>query len=156
MKQQFQLEVSNRFKTLQCSDTSITITQRYGQFINAVTEAATKVDGKPNSRGMPNWVSDKTTNLKVERDEAKKKYLVSKSKKSRTHRNTKLNGSYTADQSSMLNKQIEDLKQADSRGDYTTTWKIIHELSRKGKKTNVRVKKRDGTAPTTDSELLTE
>ena len=56
----------------------------------------------------------------------------------------------------MLNKQIEDLKQADSRGDYTTTWKIIHELSRKGKKTNVRVKKRDGTAPTTDSELLTE
>ena len=85
VKQQFQLEVSNRFKTLQCSDTSIPITQRYEQFVNAVTEAATKVVGKPNSCGMPNWVSDKTTKLKVEMDEAKKRYLVSKSKKSRTH-----------------------------------------------------------------------
>ena len=56
----------------------------------------------------------------------------------------------------MLNKQIEDLKLADTKGDYTTTWKIIHELSGKGKKTSVKVKKRDGTPPTSDKELLSE
>ena len=159
VKQQFQVELSNRFKTLQCSDTTIPITERYEQFVNAVTEVATKVVGKPNPCGMPKWVSDKTTKLKLERDEAKKRYLVSKSKKSRTHwrrLNTELNESYAADKSSMLNKQIEDLEQADSRGDYTTTWKIIHELSGKGKKTNVKVKKRDGTPPTSDTELLAE
>ena len=159
VKQQFQIELSNRFEVLQCSDTYIPITQRYEQFVNAVTGAATKVVGKHRSCGLPSWVSDKTTKLKLERDEAKRRYLVSKSSQSRSHwrrLNTQLNESYTADQAAMLNKQIEDLKQADSRGDYTTTWKIIHELSGKGKKTNVKVKRRDGSPPTSDVELLTE
>ena len=117
------------------------------------------VVGKHSSCGLPNWVTDKTTKLKLERDEAKKRYIVSKSKQSRAcwrRLNSELNESYKLDEAAMLNKQIEDLKLADTKGDYTTTWKIIHELSGKGKKTSVKVKKRDGTPPTSDKELLSE
>ena len=144
VRQRFQLELSNRFEVLQCSDTSLPITQRYDQFENAVSEAAEKVVGKHSSCGLPSWVTDKTTKLKLERDEAKKRYIVSKSKQSRAcwrRLNSELNESYKLDEAAMLNKQIEDLKLADTKGDYTTTWKIIHELSGKGKKTSVKVKK---------------
>ena len=44
----------------------------------------------------------------------------------------------------MLDKQIEDLNSEDSKGEYTTTWKIIHELSGKGKKTSVKDNEKDG------------
>ena len=54
----------------------------------------------------------------------------------------------------MLNKRIDDLKLADAKGDCTSTWKIIHELSGKVKKSTVKVKKRDGTPPTRNTELL--
>ena len=159
VRQRFQLELSNRFEVLQCSDTALPITQRYDQFENAVSEAAEKVVGKHSSCGLPSWVTDKTTRLKLETDEAKKRYIVSKSKQSRAcwrRLNSELNEAYKLDEAAMLNKQIEDLKLADTKGDYTTTWKIIHELSGKGKKTSVKVKKRDGTPPTSDKELLSE
>ena len=51
---------------------------------------------------------------------------------------------------------MEDLRLADSKGDYTTTWKIIHDLSGKDKKSSVKIKKRDGTPPTSDEDLLAE
>ena len=159
VRQQFQLELSNRFEVLQCSDTSLPITQRYDQFENTVSEAAEKVVGKHSSCGLPSWVTDKTTKLKLERDEAKKRYIVSKSKQSRAcwrRLNSELNESYKLDEAAMLNKQIEDLKLADTKGDYTTTWKIIHDLSGKGKKTSVKVEKRAGTPPTSEKELLSE
>ena len=56
----------------------------------------------------------------------------------------------------MLNNQMEDLRLADSKGDYTTTWKIIHNLSGKDKKTSVKVNKRDSTPPTSDKDLLAD
>ena len=54
----------------------------------------------------------------------------------------------------MLNKQMEDLRLADLKDDYTTTWKIIHDLS--GKISSVKVNERDGTPPTSDVDLLSE
>ena len=54
----------------------------------------------------------------------------------------------------MLNKQTEDLNIADSKGENTTPWKIIHGLSGKGKKTSVKINKRDGTPPTSETDLL--
>ena len=42
----------------------------------------------------------------------------------------------------MLNKQMEDLRLADSKGDYTTTWQIIPDLSGKDKKSSVKVPKK--------------
>ena len=70
--------------------------------------------------------------------------------------NSSLNASYKSDEATMLNKQMEDLRLADSKGDYTTTWKIIHDLSEKDKKSSVKVNKRDGTPPTSDKDLLAE
>ena len=64
------------------------------------------------------------------------------------------------DEAVMLNNQIEDLRLADSNGDFTTTWKIIHDLSgkdkKKKKKGSVKVNKRDGTPPTSDADLLVD
>ena len=51
---------------------------------------------------------------------------------------------------------MKDLRLADSKGDYTTIWKIIHDLSGKEKKSSVKVNKRDGTPPTSDKDLLAE
>ena len=156
---QFQIESSNRFKTLQCNDTSVPITERYKEFEHAVSEVAERVVGKRKPRGLPNWVTNKTIQLKSERDEAKRRFLVSKSRQSRERwrkLNSSLNASYKSDEATMLNKQVVDLRLADSKGDYTTTWKIIHDLSGKDKKSSVKVKKRDGTPPTSDKDLLAE
>lgn len=62
---------------------SAPITQRYQQLENAVFEVAKKVVGKHRQCGMPSWVSDNTTKVKLERVKAKRRYLVSKSKQSR-------------------------------------------------------------------------
>ena len=108
---------------------------------------------------MPNWVTNKTIQLKSERDEAKRRFLVSKSRQSRERwrkLNSSLNASYKSDEATMLNKQLEDLRLADSKGDYTTTWKIIHDLSGKDKKSCVKFNKRDGTPRTSDKDLLAE
>ena len=108
---------------------------------------------------MPSWVSDRTKQLRTERDVAKRKYLLSKSKPSREiwrKLNSSLNESYKADEMARLNKQMEELKLADSKGDYSTTWKIIHDLSGKDWNPKVKVKMRDGTPPKSDKDLLAE
>ena len=142
---------------LQCNNMSTPITERYESFENAVKEVAEKVVGRCSPCGMPSWVSDRTKQLRTERDVAKRKYLLSKSKPSREiwrKLNSSLNESYKADEMARLNKQMEELKLADSKGDYSTTWKIIHDLS--GKDRNVKVKMRDGTPPKSDKDLLAE
>ena len=56
----------------------------------------------------------------------------------------------------VLNKQLEDLRLADERGHYTTTWNIIHSLSGRNIKTNVKVKLRNGDPPENEEHLLEE
>ena len=51
---------------------------------------------------------------------------------------------------------MKNLRLADSKGDYSPTWKIIHDLSGKDKKSSVKVNKRDVTPPTSDKDLLAE
>ena len=82
-REQFQLELSNRFEALQCNNLSIPITERYDLFENAVSEVAEKVVGKCKPCGMSSWVTDRTKQIKTERDEAKRRYLLSKSRQSR-------------------------------------------------------------------------
>ena len=62
---------------------STPITERYESFENAVDEVAEKVVGISSPCGMPSWVSDRTKQLRKERDAAKKKFMLSKSKQSR-------------------------------------------------------------------------
>ena len=157
-KCQFQIELSNRFQALQDA-ASTSITERYGVFEKAVETVAEEVVGRRNACGMPNWVTEETRQLKLERDKAKKRFLTDKTRHSRDawrNLNTRLNESYKADEISKLNKQMEDLKLADEKGEYNTTWKIIHEISGKERRSNPKVKKRDGSAPTSEKELLDE
>ena len=138
---------------------STPIRERYESFGNAVKEVAEKVFGRCSPCGMPSWVSDRTKQLRTERNVAKRKYLLSKSKPSREiwrKLNSSLNESYKADEMARLNKQMEELKLADSQGDYSTTWKIIHDLSGKDRNPKVKVKMRDGTPPKSDKDLLAE
>ena len=138
---------------------STPITERYESFENAVKQVAEKVVDRCSPCGMPSWVSDRTKQLRTERDVAKRKYLISKSKPSREigrKLNSSLNESYKADEMARLNKQMEELKLADSKGDYSTTWKIIHDLSGKDRNPKVKVKMRDFTPPKSDKDLLAE
>ena len=158
-KHEFQIELSNRFKELRCDDTSTPITERYDQFEKAVADVAEKVVGKRKPCGMPSWVSDKTLMLREERDKAKKKYLLLRTRKSREawrKLNTSLNESYRADELASIQQQMEDLQKADQKGDYNTTWKIINAISGQNNRPNPKVKKRDGSAPSSDNELLAE
>ena len=83
-REYFQIDLSNRFEALQCNETSAQITERYEElFEHAASEVAEKVVGKRRPCGMPNWVANKTIQLKSERDKAKRRFLVSKSRKSR-------------------------------------------------------------------------
>ena len=52
-------------------------------------------------------------------------------------------------------QQMEDLQEADKKGDFNTTWKIINRISGQNGSTP-KVKKRDGSAPSIDTELLAE
>ena len=108
---------------------------------------------------MPSWVSEETTKIKIQRDEAKKRFQLTKSPQARVrwrNLNTRLNDSYEADKTAVLNKQLEDLRLADERGHYTTTWNIIHSLSGRNIKTNVKVKLRKGDPPENEEHLLEE
>ena len=51
---------------------------------------------------------------------------------------------------------MEELKVADQKGEYNTTWKIIHELSGQARRPNPKVKKRDGSAPSSEKDFLKE
>ena len=69
---------------------------------------------------MPSWVSAETIKLKEDRDKAKKRYLKSRSGKSRKRwkkLNNDLNKSYQNDETEVLNTQLEELKTADENRD---------------------------------------
>jgi len=158
-KVKFQLELKNRFETLGCNDTAAPISERYERFEHVVEEVAEYVVGKLHHNGLPSWVSGDTIRLKSERDEAKKRYLLSKSKQTKEkwkRLNNALNESYKADEFQALNDNMEKLRVADETGNHVSTWKIINTLAGKKQRSNIKVKKRDGTAPSSEEELLSE
>ncbi|CAH1257298.1 Hypp1810 [Branchiostoma lanceolatum] len=93
----------------------------------------------PGRVNMPEscWVSAETIKLKADRDQAKRRFLVSGTRKSKeTWRslNSALNEAYKSDRLRALNSQIDDLVTADQKREYSTTWKIIHDLSGKNQR----------------------
>ena len=156
-KEQFQLELSNRFDVLRCNNMSTPITERSESFENAVEEVAEKVVGRCSPCGMPSWVSDRTKQLKTERYVAKRKYLLSKSKRSREiwgRLSSGLGESYGADGMAGPNRRVEELQLADSGGDCSTAWRMIHDLSGGDRDPRFKVKVRDGAPPGGDGDLL--
>lgn len=152
-KNEFQLEA------LTLDDQSIHSSKRYESFESTVRDVAEEVLGKQGTRGLPSWMSEETTTIKIQRDEAKKRFQLTKSPQARVrwrNLNTRLNDSYEADKTVELNKQLEDLRLADERGHYSTTWNIIHSLSGKNIKTNVKVKLRNSDPAENEEYLLEE
>ena len=66
------------------------------------------------------------------------------------------NECFESDETTMLDKQIDDLHLADMKGDYSTTWKIVQDLSRNNNKPNVKVKRRDGNPPKSTKDLISK
>ena len=158
-KDAFQLELSNRFEALALDDQPIDLSERYESFETTVRDVAEEVLGKQETHGLPRWMSEETTKLKIQRDEAKKRFQLKKSPQARArwrNLNTRLNDSCKVDKTAVLNKQMEDLRLAYERGHYTTTWNIIHSLSGRNIKTIVKVKLRNGDPPENEEHLLEE
>ncbi|XP_071944128.1 uncharacterized protein [Antedon mediterranea] len=158
-KEQFQLELSNRFQTLSLDDQSLDISERYESFATSVGDAAEKVLGRQKKHELHSWVSEETTNLKLKGDEVKKRFLLSKSPQARAREgvfNTRLSDSYKDDEAASLHQQMEDLRIADERGHYATTWNIIHTLFVKNPKKKIKVKLRNGEPPENEEHLLEE
>ena len=142
---------------------STPITERYELFENAVEEVAEKVVGRYSTCGMPSWVSDKTKQLRTEREREREREMWPKESICFPNLNNpeKFGGNSILASTSLIklmkwqgsNKQMEELKLADSIGDYSTTWKIIHDLSGKDRKPKVKVKIRDGAPPKSDKDL---
>ena len=65
-----------------------------------------------------------------------------------------LNDSYKAGKATTLDKQMEELQLAKETENYTTTWKIIHTVSGKDTKWNVKVENRDVQPPLSEQDLL--
>ena len=57
-KDEFQLELSNRFEGLALDDQSIDLSERYASFGSTVRDVAEEVHGKKETRGLPSWVSE--------------------------------------------------------------------------------------------------
>ena len=106
-------ELRNRFANLSIEETSPT-TERYSKFEEAVSSAAEKVLGKRLPNGLPTWVSATTENLKKERDETKRRYLVSKSWCQNL--SDQLAHSYQQDEVKRLEQRLQDLTKADRNG----------------------------------------
>ena len=103
-------------------------------------------------------VRDKTLRLREERDEAKKRYLHVKTRKSREiwrKLNTSLNESYRYYELASIQQQMKDLQEADQKGHYNTTWKFINTISGQKSRSNPMVKRSVGSVPSSDNELLT-
>ena len=77
---EFQLELSNRFEL---DDQSIDLSERYESFESTVRDVAEEVLGKQGTHGLPIWVSEETTKIKIQRDEAKKRFQLTKSPQAR-------------------------------------------------------------------------
>lgn len=111
-KNEFQLELSNRFEALTLDDQSIDLSERNESFEFTVRNVAEEVLGKQGTHGLPSWVSVETTKIKIQRDEAKKRFQLTKCPQARVrwrNLNTRLSDSYEADKTAVLNKQLEDL-----------------------------------------------
>ena len=137
IREQYQIELSNKFSVLQVADSSVPISQRYDAFENAVHEVAERLVGKHPPCGIPSWVSDETIKRKEDRDKAKRVFPQSQTTRTKvTWRklNFSLNLSNERDRTEALHRQIDELCTSKEKGDYSTTWKVIHDISRKNRK----------------------
>ena len=107
----------------------------------------------------PSWVSNETIKLKEDRAKAKRVFLQSQTTRTKVAwriLNSSLNLSFERDRTEALHRQIDELFTAEEKGDYSTTWKVVRDISGKNQKVRAKVKKRNGAPPSSDKEILSE
>ena len=118
-----------------------------------------KVLGKRTPTGLPSWVSKETEDMRQLRDAAKNRHVISKSIETRRQLkqlNLSLNQSYKSDELKHLENQLAELTEASNKKEINKVWSIINELSGKNCHLSSKVKKRDGTDPVNQQEILKE
>ena len=154
-KKEFKIKLFNRFEDLPLTLIE-SITEIYNAFENATKDVDNEVLGKRLPTGLPIWISRETEDLRQLRDTAKRNHVISKSlhtKRRLKELNAQLNQSYQSDELKHLQKQLDDLTEASNKREI---WSIINDISGNKQHGSSKGKKRDGSDPANQKELLDE
>ncbi|RXN37862.1 endonuclease-reverse transcriptase [Labeo rohita] len=148
LQAQFHVAVRNRFLALQeeCGDSGLQA--KYNSFERSVEETANELLGKLKKPKTKHWVSKSTTDLLMQRNQAKKTFKSScnpRDKQVWQELNKQLESSYVNDQMEHLEGKLKQLKSAAASGRLRTTWEIVNELGGKNmSKQQHKMKRADG------------
>jgi len=82
LQNKYAVEVSNQFNLLCIQDPDIDTNTKYNRFLDCIENANDKVLNKCCPRKKENWVSNKTENIRIERENAKKKHRITRRRSS--------------------------------------------------------------------------
>jgi len=160
MQQKFEIELQNRFEVFQEADSNNNEIQNWYDNLEESVEATCKtILGTTMHSKLPNWVSERTTNLYLDLEKARKKYRQRKSKllrKKWREAEEKLCKSYKEDEEARLEKELAELERSSKCNNIKRTWQLVNKLSGKGDKKVAKVKLLNGKEPATQEELLTD
>ena len=158
-KKKFELELFNRFEDLQKADANTSEIQIHYNNLEAANATACKtVLGIIKRTKFPNWVSERTNNLFLELEKARRKYRQRKTnhlRKRWVEAEERLSESNARDERARLEKELTELEKSSRCNNLKRTWQLVNKLSGKGeKKKPAKVKKLNGEDPATQEELL--
>ncbi|KAL0159315.1 hypothetical protein M9458_043040, partial [Cirrhinus mrigala] len=160
LQAQFNVAVRNRFLALQeeCGDSGLQA--KYNSFERSVEETANELLGKLKKPKTKHWVSKSTTDLLMQRNQAKKTLKSScnpRDKQVWQELNKQLESSYVNDQMEHLEDKLQQLKLAAASGRLRTTWEIVNELGGKNmSKQQHKMKRADGSRINNKNDLREE
>ena len=157
-QREFALCLSNKFQSLQVPESDVQ--QHYDTIETSITEAAQETLGILPRKRKKNWVSAETLCLIDKRNAAKRRYQQKKSPASRDKWRElakQVSASYTRDEKRYIEKQTDELKEAERNHTPKKTWKIVNELSGKADINPAsQVKAPDGKIPDSAEALMDE
>ena len=154
----YQLELRNRFDLLtdEVEDPDVI----HKNTVNIIGLSAQTAVGNPPKRSPKKWVSDATLALITRRDNAKKRHYQRKSIASKNTWKTLatlVQKSYQEDERKFIQKQIDNLEQANLQGSSRKVWKIMNSICDNTTPCPAgKVKKLDGSIANSPKELLSE
>ena len=157
-QREFALCLSNKFQSLQVPESDVQ--QHYDTIETSITEAAQETLGILPRKRKKNWVSAETLCLIDKRNVTKRRYQQKKSPASRDKWRElakQVSASYTRDEKRYIEKQTDELKEAERNHTPKKTWKIVNELSGKADINPAsQVKAPDGKIPDSAEALMDE
>jgi hypothetical protein len=165
MRNNFELELSNRFSTLRSESilTDINMQEYYDQLLESIENASIETLGVKTRTTQPNWVSEQTLQLIDKRDAAKRLLQLTPAKSSfkATRRaewlelDRQVKSALQTEEVAFLEDQLEELKQANDKHEHAQAWRLIKKLAGSDTRSSVKVKSKKGVA-VPERELLQE